>query len=177
MMLPLSCLQLHVFNASGHLLGWSFGGRLGLLRFFCIRRLGGDDGMHVSPFYARGLLDYADIGHAPKNILDDPEAYVTVDYFPPAEHDNNLDFVAAAKEAKDVLNLKIEVVVIGSGPEFDLLDNNIFLFRAGGVLPLGFHELVFAIVCNPADRRIGGGGNFHKIQTLVSSNPNCFGGA
>ena len=131
--------------------------------------------MHVAPFNTSRFLDYAEISHAPEGFFDDPVADVSVDYFAPPEHHNDFHLVTIFKETKDVFNLEVEIVVVRAGPELDLFDYDIFLFRPGSLLPLGLHELVLAIVHDPADRWIGGGGNLYKIQTLISGDSDCFG--
>jgi len=42
------------------------------------------------------------------------------------------------------------------------------------MLTLGFHELVLAIVHDPANGRVGRGGNLHEIQAFTFSDPDSF---
>ena len=133
--------------------------------------------MHVASLNTGCFFNNADISHAFNDFINDSETNVPMDYFASPEHHNDLHLVATAKKAKYVFDLKIKVVVISAGSELNLFDYNIFLFRSGCVLPFGFHELIFAVIHNPANRWVGGRGNFYKIQTLVRGNFDCFSGA
>src|SRR5512133_3961097 len=153
--------------------GWSFGcGWLGFLG--CLWHFddpGGEDGVHVAPINAGALFHDGLVADSLDDFFDDSVADVAMDHFASAEHDHHFDFVFFLQEPQDVLHLEIEIMVIGLGTELDFLDHDVLLLGPGRVFPLRFHELVLAVVHDPAHRRVGVSGHFHQIKTALFSDP------
>src|SRR5688572_17226464 len=90
-------------------------------------------------------------------------------HFTAAEADDALDLVPVLEEADDVVFLEIEVVLVDSGAELHLLDDDhlLLLFRLGLFLLL--LEQVLAIVHDLADRGSGRGGDLDEVEILLTS--------
>ena len=86
------------------------------------------------------------------------------------EEDRRLNLVTLGEEALDVLLLELVVVLVDLGPELDLLDLDDLLVLPGLAGLLLLLVLVLPEVHDPADRRHGGRGDFHQVQTLPTRN-------
>ncbi|SVA39444.1 uncharacterized protein METZ01_LOCUS92298, partial [marine metagenome] len=91
-----------------------------------------------------------------------------------AETQDHLDLHAFAKEIDRVVQLECEVVRVDVRAKLDLLDfdrdSGFFLLLAEFFLLVG----IFSVVGDPADRRLGIGGNLDQIQPLLLGHSHGF---
>src|SRR5512140_1402941 len=128
---------------------------------------GGDDGHHRLPFHLRSRLHLRDVGDRLHDVLQDLEAALRgVGEFPSAEPDGHLALVAFLKEAADMLQLRVQVVLFRLRPDLDLLDLDDGLLLPRLLLPLARDVLELAEIHDPADRRRVHGGHFDQIEVL-----------
>ena len=94
--------------------------------------------------------------------------------FPTAENEGYFRLVSFLKEAPHVLDLELEIVLVGLRAELNLLELhlNLFLFCLLHLLALLILE--FAEVHDPANRRNRSGRNFDKIELLAFGKRQCF---
>lgn len=140
-----------------------------LLLFIAERTLFRTDKHNKLPaFHYRFLLYYTII----TEFVSDPvhglqSNGVGINYFTPPEPHRHLDLVLLPEELLDLLDLEVEVVLLGLRTELDLLCFNYSLFL------LCFFELfallvpVLVIIHYPAYRRIRSGCNLDQVKILI----------
>jgi len=87
-----------------------------------------------------------------------------------AEEHRELHFVAFLQKFPGVIDLDSQVVFVGFGPEPDFLQRPSVvgaLFVRVAYLALLLIQ-PFAVIHNPADRRVAFGGNLHKVQACFT---------
>ena len=84
------------------------------------------------------------------------------------EHDRELDLVALAEEALDVLHLGDVVVLVDLGPELHLLDDDVRGLALGLPPPLLLLVHVAPVVHDPAHRRVGVGRHLDQVECLLT---------
>src|SRR5512139_416372 len=125
----------------------------------------GDDGHHRLPLHLRRGLHLGDVRDRLHDVLQDLEpALGRVGQLPPAEPDGNLDLVPLFQEAADVLELGVQVVLLGLGPYLDLLDLYDRLLLPRLLLPLARDVLELPVIHDPAHRGCGHRGHLHQVQ-------------
>jgi len=91
---------------------------------------------------------------------------VLVGHFAAPEAQRDFGLVALLDEAAQIAQLDLVIALVGPGPEFDFLDLDDFLARAGFLLALLFLVFEFAVIHQAAHGRIGRGGNFHQVNVV-----------
>jgi len=126
--------------------------------------LGGQDHDHVPALKLRVLLDHCHLLERIGKAVQLQLAPIEVDHLPTAEHHRHLRLVPLLQESLSVLGLKLEVVILGLGPELDLFDLNdrLFLPRLSRLLALLVS--VLPVIDDPADRRLGFRRHLHQIE-------------
>ncbi len=119
-----------------------------------------------APFSARLLLDLAYI----LGVLDEPrkDAFspVLMDDLASAEKHGHLAAVPVLKETPDMPKLGLVVMIVGLGPDLDLLDLDHGLILLGFLLLLVLLLSDFAEIHDAADRRFRIGSDFYKVIAL-----------
>src|SRR5690606_19194229 len=108
--------------------------------------VGTDDHGHVASVLAGRRLDGAELRDVLREALQQPHAHLRAGLLATAEHDHDLDLVAALEEALDVTLLGLVVVRIDLQAETDLLEHRVRLVAPGVT---GLHRglvLVLAVV-------------------------------
>ena len=119
---------------------------------------------HVAPVLAGIGLDHRDLLEVVGDPPQDPHAELGVRHLAAAEHDRELDLVAFAEEATDVLHLRDVVVLVDLGPELHLLDDDVRGLALG--LPPALLLLVHVapVVHHPAHGRVGVGRHLDQVE-------------
>lgn len=100
----------------------------------------------------------------------------SMSYLSPTELHDDLHFIPMLQKPPCVTQLKLIIVLLNPGPEFDLFDTDLPLFLFGLALFLGLLILVLAIVHDPADRRHGLCADLDKIEARFFAHGQSFGG-
>ena len=119
---------------------------------------------HGSPLHGWLTDDISCIADFVSNSLEQFFRQVLMHYFTASEPESNFDFITAVEKSLNLLGLHIEVVVANFGSHLN------FAQRLS-VVALFFLALVplvapFAVVHHFADRGVGVGGYFYKIELL-----------
>ena len=86
---------------------------------------------HLTPFHLRHLFDLAKLIQIGAQTFQHAHTNFLVGHFAAPETQRDLRLVAFVQEADQVAQLDRIVAVIGTRPEFDLLDLDDFLFKLG----------------------------------------------
>src|SRR5512139_1876841 len=133
-------------------------------RLFLVHRRG-DDGHHRLPLHLRRGLDLRDVRDRLRDVLQHLEAALgRVRQLPSPEPDGHLHLVPLLQEAADVLELRVQVVLLGLGADLDLLDLDDRLLLPRLLLPLALDVLELPVIHDPAHRRGGHRGHLHQVQ-------------
>ena len=97
-----------------------------------------------------------------------------VGHFASAMENHGADFVAFTEEADDLVLANLKIVFGGGWPELDLFQRGATAALALLVRLLALLIEKLAVVGDLANRRIGGGRNFHQVQSLFASHPKRF---
>jgi hypothetical protein len=139
-------------------LGVSLGLGLGLL----LRR--GDDHDHVSAVLLRSGLNHSEFQNVLRQTLKKSTPEFGAGLLTSAEHDRDLDLVAAAEEALDVAFFRLIVMRIDLGPELHLFDDGVGLVPACLACLQSALVLELAEVHELAHRRTGVRGNLDQVE-------------
>ena len=126
---------------------------------------------HVAAVLLGGRLHEAELGHVVGEALQQLHAHLGTGLLTSAEHDHDLDLVAALEEAGDVALLGGVVVLVDLRAELDLLDDRVDL-----VLPCltgllrGF-VLVLAVVHELGDGRTRHRGDLDQVEIGLGRQP------
>ena len=87
--------------------------------------------------------------------------------FTATEHDRDLDLVSFFKEAKRILELHVEIMLLNVRPQLDLLDRDDLLLLLRLFLPLLLLVTVLAEIHDAADRRLCLRRDLDEIEMLL----------
>ena len=126
--------------------------------------LGGQNHDHVPALKLRVLLDHCHLFERIGKAVQLHPASIEVNHLPTAEHHRHLRLVPLLQESLGVPGLKLEVMILGLGPELDLFDLNdrLFLLRLSRLLALLVS--VLPVIDDPTDRRLGFRRHLHQIE-------------
>jgi len=85
-------------------------------------------------------------------------------YFAAAKRDRELNTLALANKAPDVLDLEVDIVFRGERAHLYFFDRVRGGVTLGVVLLFFLRVSILVEVGNPADRRARGGGNFNQVE-------------
>lgn len=114
------------------------------------------------------------IGKFCRKLLNHSPAYILMGYFTPTKDKGYLGLVTLFKKASYMLDLEIQIMVIGLGSDLYLFDLYLNLFFLGLLLFFILLILELAIVHDSANRRVGGGGHLNQIQLTGFRRLQCF---
>ena len=97
-----------------------------------------------------------------------------MDDLAPPEDDRQLALVAFTQKAADVLELEVQVMLVGLGPQLDLLDHHRRLVAPGRLLLLGRLVLELAEVHDPAYGGLGPRVDLYQLEPLFLGEPERF---
>ena len=132
--------------------------------------------MHLVAFLPRHRLGQGHLGQLFDQAGQDPVSDFRVRHLAPAEEHRRLDLVAFLEEPLDVLLLELVIVLVHLRPELDFLDLDDLLVLLRLARALGLLVLILPVVHDPADRRHGGRGDLHEVQTLGTRDGQRLGG-
>src|SRR5690606_20077307 len=151
-----------------------FLGGLGVLGLFALLLLDGrQHHHHVAAVLLRGRLDDTEVGDVVGQPLQQPEPQLGAGLFAAAEHDGDLDLVAALEEAGHVALLRLVVVGVDLRPELLLLDHRLLLVPAGLTGLLGSFVLELAEVHELRHRGACLRGDLDQVETGLLSQSQC----
>ena len=143
-----------------------------MIYFRTLVSLRSQDDEHLVPFHSRPRFNFADVDQILFEFLQNARAQLAMRHLASAKPDCRFNFVAALQPFSRVFHPVVVVVIVRAGPELNFLDGDRDLLLLGFVrLLLGF-VLKLSEVNNPANRRVGSGGNLHKVQTFFSGGAN-----
>jgi hypothetical protein len=129
---------------------------------------------HVAAVLLRVGLDDAQFGDVSGQPLQQAVAHLRAGLLPAAEHDGDLDLVAALEEALDVALLGLVVVRVDLEAQPHLLDDGERLVPPGLAGLLGGLVLELPVVHELADRRLGHGSDLDEVELRVLGQTQCF---
>src|SRR5699024_11774110 len=106
----------------------------------------GDDHHHVASVDSRGGLDGAEVRHIFSQAVEQFDAHLGSGLLTAAEHDHDLDLVAAFEEAGDMALLRLIIVFVDLETEANLLERGVRLVLPGFPGFLSRFVLVFSVV-------------------------------
>ena len=136
--------------------------------------LGRDDHDHALAFEARHLFDLAHFDAHLRELQQDKFPLVLVDDGAALEEDVHFDLGPLLEEFDRMIQLEVEVMVIGVGSEADLLDDDLGRFRLDLLLLLLEFVQEFLVIDHLANRGVGGGTDLHEVQPLRLRDAECF---
>ena len=114
------------------------------------------------------------IGQLCSKLLNHSPTYILVGNFTSTENKGYLGLITLFEKTSYMLDLEIQVMVIGFRSDLDLFNLHLHLFLLGLLLFFVLLILELAIVHNSANRRIGGGGYLNQIQLACFCRLQCF---
>src|ERR1700687_5259319 len=126
--------------------------------------LRGQQHHHLPPLEPRELLHDAMRLQVASDALQQPDAEFLMRHLPPAKAQRDFGFVAFAEESDQIPQLDLVIALVGPRPEFYFLDLDLLELEPFLMLALGFTIFEFAEIHDPANRRLGEGGNLHQIE-------------
>src|SRR5215813_11272008 len=120
------------------------------------------------PFHARVVLRHRDVLYRLHHLLQHLPAQLGVRHLAPFEADGDFGLVTLLEEATHVLELEIEVVLLGLGPHLHFLDLDRRLLLARLLEPPGLRVLVLAEVHDAAHGRLRLRRDLHEVELLVA---------
>src|SRR3954447_618885 len=123
---------------------------------------------HVAAVEPGRALDRREFGDVVGNPGEDLHPELRVGHLTTTEHDRQLDLVALAQEAHDMLHLRGVVVLVDLRPELHLLDDDVRGLALRLTPSLFLLVDVPAIVHDPADGRVRVGRDLHQIELLLA---------
>src|SRR6202163_3521555 len=124
---------------------------------------------HLPPLEPRKLLHDTMWLQVAADTLQQPDAEFLMRHLPPAKAQRDLGFVAFAEESDQIPQVDLVIALVSAGPEFDFLDLDLLELEPCLMLALGFAILELAEIHDPANRRLGQGGNIQQIEFRVLS--------
>ncbi len=135
-----------------------------LLLFF-----GRYDHRHAATEHYRSSLDLALFGQGFGHLIHDLTAAIDMHHLAPAKEHGKLHFMSFVQKLSGSIDLDISIMIVNFRTQANLFErDNMLLFLAEFCFSLLLVQ-VFAIVHNPADRRLGIRRNLDKIQTQIMS--------
>ncbi len=128
----------------------------------------GEDHDHPPAFHFRLLVDAGNLLKLLNHPAQQVHSLVLVDDVAPLELDVRLDLVAVFQEFAGVIDLEVEVVLLGPGPEAELLHLHGLRLLPAPLLLLLLLVAVLAVVEDLADGRVGVRRNLHEIEFVVA---------
>ena len=121
-------------------------------------------------------FNHRNICQCSRKFLDYGPANIHMGDFTTSENEGDLGLVAFFQEASHMLDLEIQIVVIGLGAKLYLLDLDMYLFLS--CFLKFFTLLIFelAIIHDPTDRRHRTGGHLYQIKLLLFGERKGLGG-
>ena len=123
-----------------------------------------DDHYDLATFKLRFLLNFGNGFEVGFHAVEESLADIHVGHFTTTEPQGHLHFVAIFKEPFHIAHLHILVVNIDVRSQFDLFDLDDLLLLPRLVLLFLFLVLVFTVVEDLCDGRVGVGRNFYEIK-------------
>src|SRR5215470_9475751 len=130
--------------------------------------LGAQHDMQHAPFHAGVVFGDRDILHRLHHLLQHLPAELGVRHLAPFEADGDLGLVALLEEPAHVLQLEVEVVLLGFGAHFHFLDLDRRLLLARLLEAARLRVLVLAEVHDAAHGRLRFRGDLDEIELLIA---------
>ena len=127
-----------------------------------------DHHVDAAPDELRLKIGMAEGRDGGEKFFDDLKTEFLVRHFPAAEFEHDLHLHVLAQKIDRVLDFDAEVVRVNARTQLDFLDDGGVLVLFGFLFLLGLFVAEFAEVHEPADRRHGGGGDFHEIHAVLA---------
>src|ERR1700733_5198805 len=147
----------------------------GLLRWFGFLARG-QDGMERGAFHAGHELHNACVPHVLNEPVDDGVAQLAVGHLAALKTQRSLYLVAFTQETDSLILLGLVVVLVNGHGKLRFLDHDDFLLLTRRAVALVLFVKELAVILNAAYGRLGGGRNFHQVQTTLAGNLQCFEG-
>lgn len=120
---------------------------------------------HQAPVHGRRALDGGDVGKLFGHRFELLPTQFRVRDFSRPELAGHLDLVAVFQELASFLRLEAEIMRRNS--RTDLYTLYVLLFFLRLPLPVLHFVLIFAVIDDPANRRLSGGRNHHQVKTFL----------
>lgn len=124
--------------------------------------------------HARHELDDPGIAHVLNEPVNNVVSKFTVRHLPAFEAQRGFHLVSALQETDCPVFLGLIVVLVHRHREFNLFDDDGFLFFPGCSLALVFFIEVLAVILDTTDGRLSCWRDFDQIQTSFPCNPQSF---
>jgi hypothetical protein len=136
--------------------------------------LRGEDYDDAAALHRGVLLELGDVGELFRESLDELEAFIDVGVLAAAEDDGKDYFVLVGQELLGAVDLGHQVMIADfrAQPQFFVLA----VMRVAFVLPLLLLVLEFAVIHDPANRRLFLRGNLHEVQADFTGSLQSFDG-
>lgn len=122
---------------------------------------------HLPAFQLGKLLDGGVFFQVGFDALQQIHAQFAVRHFPAFKTHGNFGFVAIVEEFDQIAQFDLVVTFLGARPEFDFLDLDLLLLLLGGLQFFILFKLVFAVIHDFTNRRIGIGRYFDQIHVCI----------
>src|SRR6266540_1127726 len=126
--------------------------------------LGAQHDVEHPPFHPGVVLGDRDVRHRLHHLVEHLPPQLGVRHLAPLEAHRDLRLVTFLEKASHVLQLEVEVVLLGLGPHLDFLHENRRLLLARFLLAPGLRVLVLAEIHDAADRRIRLGRHLDEVE-------------
>ena len=130
--------------------------------------------MQRVPLLARPEFDHRFLSQFRDKPVQNPATQILSGHFSPPKKNCGLDLVPFFQEAHYMLLLGLIVVFIDINAKLYLFDGNNVLVLSGCAFLFFLLVEKFAEVHKPANRRLGGGGNFHQVQRFFPGDLESF---
>ena len=141
---------------------------LALIFLFCRALVGSHHHQHGAAFHLRRDLDRSDICQGGGDLLQIFERDLGVIHFSTAELDRDADLMSLKQPAPGIVHFETAVRFVRLRAQTDFLDLDLGLRFLRLTVLLGPFVDELAVIDHTADRRVGVGGDLHKIQLGVA---------
>ena len=129
-----------------------------------LRLLWGQQHHHLPAFESRKRFDDAVGLEIRADPLEQTHAELLVRHLAAAETKRDLRLVPFAEKLDQVAQLDLVVAFVGARTKLDFLDLDLLQLELRLVLLLALPVLELAVIHDPADRGLGGGGDFDQVE-------------
>ena len=127
---------------------------------------------HLVPFHSRPRFYFADLDQILFEFLQNARTQFPVRHLTPAKPDRSLNFIAAFQPLARMLHAIVIIMIVRARSKLNFLNSDCYLLLLCLVGLLFGFVLKFSEVNNSANRRVGSGGNLHKVKTFLSGSAN-----